>query len=101
MNIRSRHSRRTGADESLGERVGTGSTDRRADDPDALGTEHLVEAGCELGIAVTDQKCDRSSPFGELKRQVPGLLDHHAPVGCSVMPVTKTFLVSSSMKNRT
>src|SRR3974390_192870 len=65
-----------GSDETLGERIGTRSPDRRADDPDALGTEDLVEAGRELGIPIPDQELDRLRTLGDFIRQIPGLLDH-------------------------
>ncbi len=67
------------ADEPLGEGVGARSTDWSADDPDALGTEDLVEAGCELGVPVPDEEPDRPGPLGELNGQVSRLLDHPGP----------------------
>ena len=64
------------ADEALGEGVGTRRPDRRADDPNALGAEDLVEAGRELGVPVADEEIDRLRTLGEFIGQVPGLLDH-------------------------
>lgn len=90
-----------GADEPLGEWVGTRSTDRCADDPDALGVEGLVEGGCELGVPVPDQELDALSAFAEFVGEVPRLQTTQAPVGWSVTPVMKTLRVLSSMKNRT
>jgi len=46
-------------DEALGDGVGTGSFDRRSDDPDTFCPEDLVEAGRELGVAIPDQEPDR------------------------------------------
>jgi len=49
------------ADEAFDEGVGPRGTDRCADDPDPLGAEDLVEAGCELGIpavrAFPERRC--------------------------------------------
>jgi hypothetical protein len=44
-----------GAYEALGERIRTRGLKGRADDPDPLGSEHLIETRAELGIAVPDQ----------------------------------------------
>src|SRR5437899_7394054 len=38
----------------------------RAADLYALGGEHRVEAGCELGVPVSDQEPERREPTGEL-----------------------------------
>ncbi len=43
-----------GPDETLREGDGSRRSDRRADDPNALGAEDSVEGGCELGIAIPD-----------------------------------------------
>ena len=64
------------ADEALSERIGPWSLDRRADDPDALRPEDLVETRGELGVSVPHQELDRMSPFGARHVQVAGLLDH-------------------------
>ena len=47
-----------GADEALGETVGSRSSDRGSDDPDAVGTEDFVEARGELGNPVPDEELD-------------------------------------------
>ncbi len=65
-----------GADEELSEGVCPRSPDRSLDDPDFLGPEDLVEAGCELGVTISDQELDRLRSLGELECEVPGLLDH-------------------------
>jgi len=53
------------ADEALGEGVGPWRSNRRADDPDPLRSEDLVEPGRELGVAVAHQEPDGSRAFGE------------------------------------
>jgi hypothetical protein len=63
------------ADEALSEGVGTGRSNRSPDDPDAPGEEDLVEAGGELGVAISDQEPDGPGTVGELIGQVPSLLE--------------------------
>ncbi len=63
------------ADESFSEGVGTGSFDRGLDDADSFCLEDLVEAGSELGIAISDQELDRLRALGQFEAQVSGLLD--------------------------
>jgi hypothetical protein len=43
------------SDEAFGEPIRPRRPDRRADGPDAIGSEHFVEARGELGIAVPDK----------------------------------------------
>jgi len=64
------------ADEALGEGVGPWGSDRCANDPDALGVKHLVEADRELGVSVPHQEPDGTRPLGQHHGQVAGLLDH-------------------------
>ena len=45
-----------GADEPLGERVRSWRSNEGLDDFDALGAEHLVETGGELGVPVADDE---------------------------------------------
>src|SRR5438045_2973814 len=54
-----------GADPPFGERVGAGRPYRCADDPDAVGAEHLVEGSCELAVAVVEQEPDWLRPVDE------------------------------------
>jgi hypothetical protein len=68
-----------GADETFGEGMGPWRPDRRADDPDALGSKDLVEAGRELGVSVPEQEPDRRGPIGEHEAQIPGLLSDPRP----------------------
>ena len=63
-----------GADPPFDERVRAGRLYRRADRPDAIGAEHLVEPSCELAVAVVDQKPDRLRPFDERLDDVACLL---------------------------
>jgi hypothetical protein len=67
------------AEEAFSEGVGTRSSDRRADDPNALGAEDLVEAGRELGVPVADQEPDRMCALGEFMGEIPGLLGLWVP----------------------
>jgi hypothetical protein len=50
------------ADPSLGDRVRSGRADRGAHDLDAFGTEHGVERGGELAVAVPDQVLEPAGP---------------------------------------
>ena len=63
-----------GADPPFDERVRAGRLYRRADRPDAIGAEHLVEPSCELAVAVVDQKPDRLRPVDERLDDVACLL---------------------------
>jgi hypothetical protein len=63
-----------GADEPLGEHVRPRSSDRRADDPNAPGSEPLVEAGGELGVSVPDQERGRAGLFSQGQAQIASLL---------------------------
>jgi hypothetical protein len=67
------------ADEALSEGGGTGSPDRSANGPDTFGTEDLVEASRELGVAIPDQELDRACTLGEFMGQAPGSLDLWVP----------------------
>ena len=62
------------AHEPLGDRVRSRGPDRRPDDPDALGAEHVVEAGGELRVSIADEELDYSGALGEVQAQVAGLL---------------------------
>ncbi len=68
-----------GADEPLGEHVCPRSSDGRADDPNAPGSEHLVEAGGELGVSVPDQERGRAGLFGQDEAQIASLLGDPLP----------------------
>jgi cytosine/adenosine deaminase-related metal-dependent hydrolase len=59
-----------GADEALGEGVGSGSSHRSADDADAVSSEDLIEARGELGVPVTDQELDGNDPVPQHHGQV-------------------------------
>src|ERR1019366_5721209 len=63
-------------DEALGEGVCSGRSDRSSNGSDALGAEHLVEAGRELGVAIADQELDRLCTLGEFIGQIPGWPGH-------------------------
>ena len=54
------------------DRVRAGRSDGRPDHLDAFGDEHLVEAGGELRVAISDQEPERPSVLGEISREVCG-----------------------------
>jgi hypothetical protein len=56
------------------DRVRAGRSDGRPDHLDAFGDEHLVEAGGELSIAVSDQEPERPTVLGEIACEVAGNL---------------------------
>src|ERR1017187_1170281 len=58
----------------LRDRVRTRRSHRCLDHLDAFGGEHLVEAGGELGVAVSDQEPERPSVLGEISGEVAGNL---------------------------
>ena len=68
-----------GADEPLGESVGPRGSDRRLGDPDALGSEHLVEAGGEFGVTVSNQELGQGIPVRQDEGEVPCLLGDPLP----------------------
>ncbi len=57
---------------AFGVRVGPRGPHWGADDRDALGSEDLVEAAYEFGVAITDQEPEGSTLFCEVAHQVPG-----------------------------
>ena len=63
-----------GADEAFGQRVRTRGEHRRLDDPGALGTEHLAEAGVELRVSVPHEEPDRLGALSQDKAEVASLL---------------------------
>src|SRR6266571_5788641 len=71
IRIRSRHSRRSGADPALGVGVGVWRSDRRADDRHAFAAEDLVEAAAELAVAVVEEEAEGLLPVVEEHQQVP------------------------------
>jgi hypothetical protein len=63
-----------GADPAFDERVRARCPHRCADDPDAVGAEHLIERRRELAVAVVDQEADRLRPLDERLDDVARLL---------------------------
>jgi hypothetical protein len=61
-----------GPDEALRDGIRPRRPDRRADDSNPLGSKHLVERSCELGVPVADEEPDTRQPL--LDREVPRLL---------------------------
>jgi hypothetical protein len=49
------------------------SPDWGPDDPDAVGSEDLIESSGELGVTISDQELDRRRPLGQLGADVAGL----------------------------
>ena len=52
---------------------------RRADGPNPLRAEHLVERSCELVVAIVDQEPDRLRPLNERLDDVPALAGWPTP----------------------
>ena len=65
-----------GPDEALGERIGSRSPHRGADDPDAVGSEDLVDTRGELGVSVSDEEFDTMVSVLQRHGQVSRLLDN-------------------------
>ena len=55
---------------ALGEGVGVRSPDRRADDPNPLGCEDIIEGARELGVAIADEEVQRLTAFIERETEV-------------------------------
>jgi hypothetical protein len=72
--------RAEGADPALGVSVRVRRLDRRADHPDALRAEDLVEGMAELRVAIVDEKPERLL-VAQLHDQVARLLGDPASVG--------------------
>jgi hypothetical protein len=56
---------------ALGEGVGTGSPNRRANDLDSFGPENLAECSCESGVTVTHQEADGALRLLQIPDQDP------------------------------
>ena len=67
------------ADETFGEGISPWRPDRRADDPDALSPEYLIEARSELGVSVTDQELDWMRPVAQHQAQIAGFVGQPTP----------------------
>jgi hypothetical protein len=61
-----------GADPTFGDRVRPRCLRRRLDDLDADRSEHVVETGGELGVAVTDEEPQPVSALVQINEQIPG-----------------------------
>ena len=90
-----------GADPALGDGVGVGSLDRRADDLGAEPVPHVVEGSGELAVTVAEQEPDGGGVLIERRDEVAGLLRDQAPVGVAVTPARCTRRLCSWMKNST
>jgi len=64
---------------ALRDRVRPRRSHRCLDHLYAFGGEHVVEAGGELGVAVSDQEPERPSVLGEISREVAGNLGDKEP----------------------
>jgi hypothetical protein len=87
------------ADPALGMSVRVGRLDRRADHPDALSPEDLVDGMAELPVAVVDEKPERLL-VAELHDQVARLLATQPPSGFDVQATYSIRRVANDMKNR-
>ena len=91
-----------GADPPFDEGVRAGRPERCADDPDAVGAEHLVERRRELAVAVVEQESDRFRSFDEPLDDVPCLLGRtHHPGRVRGDTRENTCRVASSMNTST
>jgi hypothetical protein len=77
-----------GANETLGNGIGPRRSDRRPDDPDALGAEDLVEVGREFGIPVPHEEPDGTNPIGSTMVRLRACWTTHPPTGLAVTPPT-------------
>jgi hypothetical protein len=80
------NSRRTAIFVGAVEALPRGS-DRRADCPDSVGSEHLVEAGRELPVSVPNQETDSHCSFGEDRGPVASLLGYPPSHRADVTPI--------------
>ena len=64
------------ANKALRHRIRPWGSHRRLQYPDAVGTEHVVEADSELRVPVPDEELDRTGALGQYETQVAGLLGH-------------------------
>jgi hypothetical protein len=87
-----------GADPPFDERVRAGRPYRCADDPDAVGAEHLVDRRCELAVAVVIKNRIGSARSTNVSMMFRACWVAHSPVGFAVMPARYTCRVASSMK---
>jgi hypothetical protein len=65
-----------GPNPTLGNGVGIGRPDRRADDLGTGRTPDIVERSDELGVPVADQEPERGSTVIQLNHEIAGLLGH-------------------------
>jgi len=65
---------------AFGVGIGPRRSDWRLDHPNALGAEHLVEAGGELGVPIPDQELDGSSSVHQVTHQVAGHLGNEGTI---------------------
>jgi len=68
-----------GADHAFADRVRPRCPDRILQNPDPVGSKDGVEGSDKFDVAVADEELHRAGLFGELHREVAGLLGH--PVG--------------------
>jgi hypothetical protein len=69
-----------GADPPLRERVCLRRLDRGADGLQALGLEHLVEGGAELGVSIVDHEREVLAAILQTHREAPRLLGRPRPI---------------------
>ena len=90
-----------GADPALGVSVRVRRLDRRADHPDALSLEDLVEVVAELRVVIVEEKAERLL-VAELHDQIARLLGAtQPPSGFDVQATYSIRRVASEMKKRT
>ena len=91
-----------GADQSFADRVGSRGLCGAGDDLQAVGRDHGIKRGGELGVAISDQKTQVVQPSAQVIGQVPtGAWATHAPVGFAVTPATCSRRVPCPTKTST
>ena len=89
------------SDNPLTDRIRPWSVRRGFDDPEAVGSEDLVEGRGELGVPVTDQEPQRIHPGAQPMARFRACWATHVPVGLAVMPATCSLRVPCSMNTST
>ena len=76
-----------GAYEALGGRIRTRRLNGRADDPDSLRSEHLVETGGEFRVTIPDGELHRSGALDKIEDEVASLLSDPEVSENTTMPI--------------
>jgi hypothetical protein len=90
-----------GPNPTLGDGVGVGRPNRRADDLGTGRTPDIVERSGELGVPVADQEPERAARSSSSTKRLRACWATHRPVGWAVTPAKCTRRLRSSMTNST